>query len=173
MDKISLVVPSKEHEVQIKEYINEHINNGEAYIHGGALIEEMPYDEWLKQLQDNSDEETVRPDWVVSSTFIVVVNQRMIGMLDIRHTLNEFLSDYGGHIGYSVRPSERNKGYATAILRSRLEYCRKINLSEVMLACYKDNLASSRVIQKCGGQLTKESVYSDGKPVQIYWINLE
>ena len=170
MLKISLVVPAKEHETQVKEYIEEHKSFGEFDLHGGALIEKKTYDEWLQQLNNNLNEKTVNPEWVVSSTFFVIADRTIIGMIDIRHTLNQFLRDYGGHIGYGVRPTERNKGYATEILRLGLDYCKEIDLEKVMLACYKENKASGRTIVKCGGVLEKEFVYSDGKTVQVYWI---
>ena len=172
MLKISLVIPTKEHETQVKEYIEEHSKYEENDIHGGALIEKIHYDDWLKQLENNSNEKTVNPEWVVTSTFFGVADGNIIGMIDIRHTLNQFLRDYGGHIGYGVRPTERNKGYATEMLKLGLVYCKKIALEKVMLACYKENTASGRTIEKCGGILEKEFLYSDGKTVQVYWIDV-
>jgi predicted acetyltransferase len=172
MNGIRLVLPTKKHEAQIKEYIEEHIRNGEPDLHGGSLVEKKPYDEWLTQIKNNADEKTVSPDWVLSSVFFAVCGNKIIGIIDIRHTLNRFLKDYGGHIGYGVRPSERNKGYATEILKQGLAYCDKIGLREIMLACYKDNIASRRTIEKCGGKLEREFVYSDGKTVQIFWIKM-
>ena len=170
MSKLSLVVPTKEHEAQVKEYIEEHCNYEEFDLHGGALIEKMPYDDWLWQLKNNSNEKTVNPEWVVSSTFFAISDGVIVGMIDIRHTLNQFLREYGGHIGYGVRPTERNKGYATEMLRLAIEYCKEIDIEKVMLACYKKNEASGKTIEKCGGILEKEFVYSDGKIVQVYWI---
>jgi len=171
-DRISLVLPTIEHEEQVKNYIDEHINNGELDLHGGALIEKMAYADWLKQLKNNSDEKTVNSEWVVSSTFFAVADGKIVGIIDIRHTLNQFLKDYGGHIGYGVRPSERRKGYATEILRLGLEYCKTIHLSSIMLACYKDNEASGKTILNNGGKLEREFEYIDGKTVQVYWITV-
>jgi predicted acetyltransferase len=93
-------------------------------------------------------------------------------MIDIRHSLNEFLSKYGGHIGYGVRPSERNKGYATQMLRMALQYLKQIGLTKVMLACYQENVASRRTIEKCNGVLEREFLHSDGKTVQVFWITI-
>lgn len=92
-------------------------------------------------------------------------------MIDIRHSLNDFLCNYG-HIGYGVRPSERKKGYATQMLKMALDYARQIRLSKVMLACYKDNEASSKIIQKCNGIFEKEILHPNGKIIQVYWITL-
>ncbi|MPN27600.1 hypothetical protein SDC9_175034 [bioreactor metagenome] len=86
--------------------------------------------------------------------------------------MNDFLYSYGGHIGYGVRPTERCNGYATAILQMALEYSKDTGLKRVMLACNKDNAASRKTILKCGGIKEKEFIYTDGKSIEIYWINL-
>ena len=97
---------------------------------------------------------------------------KLIGIIDIRHELNDFLAAFGGHIGYGVRASERRNGYAAKILRMGLELCKSINLGRVMLACYKDNAASGKTIVNNGGMLEREFVHADGKTVQVYWITL-
>ncbi|NMB54599.1 MAG: GNAT family N-acetyltransferase, partial [Leptolinea sp.] len=117
---------------------------------------------------------TVQEGWVVSSTFFGIRESdgRIVGMIDIRHTLNDFLRNNGGHIGYGVRPSERFKGYATRMLELALEKCRQLGLERVMLACEKENTASRKTIMKCGGGLEREFEHSDGKTVQVFWITI-
>lgn len=144
-------------------------------LHGGSLFDSIDsYEEWLDHLKANSRPETLRPGWVVSSTFFAVRGSdgKIVGMVDIRHELNDFLRNYGGHIGYGVRPSERNKGYATRILLLALDYCRGLGLDKVMLACDKENAASRKTILKCGGVLEHEFLHTDGKTVQVFWISL-
>lgn len=176
MDLLELVTPNPSHQAAALDYIREHAENGEPDLHGGALLEKIQsYDEWLERLRANSDEKTVRPGWVVSSTFFAVrpADGRIVGMIDIRHSLNDFLRNYGGHIGYGVRPSERNKGYATQMLRLALAYARKIGITRMMLACYQDNEPSARTILKCNGVLEREFVHTNGKTVQVYWITID
>lgn len=175
MDSIVLAKPTKAFEAAAQEYIAEHIAAGEADLHGASLLEKKPtYDDWLRHLQATSDAATVDPGWVVASTFFAVraVDSRLIGVIDIRHRLNDFLYNYGGHIGYGVRPTERRKGYATEILRLGLDYCKTIGLQKVMLACYKDNVASAKTILKNGGELKREFTHTDGVVVQVYWAQL-
>ncbi|HON10797.1 MAG TPA: GNAT family N-acetyltransferase, partial [Chitinispirillaceae bacterium] len=99
------------------------------------------------------------------------------------HNLNnEFLAQYGGHIGFSVRPCERKKGYGTEILRMGLLYAKSLGIKKVMLGCFSDNLPSARTIEKCGGILTETKKYLDNqvyhiddmmeKFINIYWIDL-
>ena len=186
MTEIELIKPKKEHEAIVNDFIKEHVENNEFEIHGGALVEKSDYDTWLKQLTNNSDKSTVSKDWVVASTFLAIRKSdgSLIGIIDIRHELNDFLQSYGGHIGLGIRPSERGKGYASAITMEGLSFCKKIGLRKVMLACYKDNLASRKTIEKCGGELKKEFALSEmdnfplckenfeDKIVQVFWITI-
>lgn len=175
MGNIILVKPTKRHEAAAAEYIQEHLAAGEHDLHGASLLEQMDtYDGWLKHLAQQSHSSTVSADWVVSTTLFAIdkAADKLIGVVDIRHELNDFLAGYGGHIGFGVRPSERHKGYATEILYDALEVCKSIGLHKVMLACYKDNVASSKTITNNGGSLDREFPHSDGKTVQVYWITL-
>ena len=175
MDKIKLVIPCKDLEADALSYRKEHFDCGELVINGSSLFDTIEsYDEWLLHVRNYSDKETVQPDWVTGTVFFGVreSDNRIIGVIDVRHYLNDFLSEYGGHIGYAIRPSERRKGYATEMLRLALDYCKGLGLDKVMLGCYKDNLPSVRTIEKCGGVLEKEIPYLDGKQMFIFWIML-
>lgn len=176
MDRLTLVTPTKSHEQAALDYKQEHADQHEFHLYGSSLFNAADsYDAWLKQLQNNSSPLTVQSDWVVSSTFFAIreSDSRIVGMVDIRHALNDFLRNYGGHIGYGVRPSERNKGYATQILMLALDYCRHLGLENVMLSCNKENVASRKTILKCGGVLERVFLHTDGNYVQVFWITLE
>lgn len=100
---------------------------------------------------------------------------RLLGLLQIRLELRGYLVDFGGHIGYCVRPSERRKGYATQMLRSALPICTETGLSEVLITCLEDNIGSAKTIESCGGKY--EKTLFDDKNYQAnmkrYWIKLE
>ena len=95
-----------------------------------------------------------------------------VGAVNIRHYLNDSLLKTGGHIGDGVRPSERRKGYATAMIALALEECRKLGIHKVLMCCDKENIASAKSIIKNGGILENEFVNSDGKVEQRYWISI-
>lgn len=155
--------------------MQEHFDAGENDLHGTSLLSEMPsYDAWLDHLDKQSDPTLINPDWVTASTFLVIrkEDQKLIGLIDIRHELNEFLQSYGGHIGYGIRPTERKKGYAEEMLRLALAFCRDLGLEKVMLSCDRENLASKKTILKNGGVFEREFTYKPGEIIQIYWINL-
>lgn len=94
-----------------------------------------------------------------------------VGAVNIRHELNEGLLKTGGHIGDGIRPSERRKGYATAMIALALDECRKLGINKVLMCCDKDNIASAKSIIKNGGVLENE-VEENGHIEQRYWIQL-
>ena len=115
---LRLVRPNKEHELQALDFKQEFFSNNEKIINGSELLDQMAnYEEWLVSVTNNVREETVNPSWVITDTFFAVDESgRIVGIIDLRHTLNDFLKDFG-NCGYSVRPSERRKGHHYGELR--------------------------------------------------------
>ncbi|MGN0038391.1 MAG: GNAT family N-acetyltransferase [Coriobacteriales bacterium] len=173
MECIHLELGEEHHEAAALAFVREFKDAGETVINGSAQLDQMGYAEWLANCRRNASAETVRPDWAVATTFFAVrdSDERIVGMIDVRHSLaTPYLRDYSGHIGYSVRPSERRKGYATKMLRMALEYCAGLGLETVRIGCYSSNHASVGVIERCGGHLAEEKDYLDGKPMLIFEV---
>lgn len=172
-DKINLITPSKELEQQALEYRREHFNFGESVINGSELLDKMDdYDEWLNRVSLNSNAETVLSDWVLTDTFFAVreSDKKIVGIVDLRYQLNEFLKDFG-HCGYSVRPAERNKGYATEMLAQICQKAKSHGLKHLQLSVEKGNIPSIRTILKNGGQYRRS--FCIGKEIaDIYFIDL-
>ena len=111
--------------------------------------------------------------WVPASTFWLICKNRIVGTCDLRHELNDSLRNFGGHIGYAVRPSQRGKGYGRQMLRLALEKARALGIKKMLVTCGDDNIASVRVIEKNGGKLA-DKVASEHREVltRRYWIEL-
>ncbi|WP_321387114.1 GNAT family N-acetyltransferase [uncultured Enterococcus sp.] len=175
MEKITLIEPSLAYEEQVQSYRAEFIENGDSMDGTSFLREYEQVPEWLAFIEKNRHAETVTEGLVVATELLAVrsSDNRLVGMIDIRHTLNDYLLRFGGHIGYSVRRSEWNQGYAKEMLRQALDFCRTLELEKVLITCDKTNPASAKVIQFNGGKLENELLdESDGEIVQRYWINL-
>lgn len=175
MEALKLVTPTEAHQAAAEAFKNEFMEYGEQIINGSALLDQMEYLPWLENMRNNNNPQTVSSDWVVSSTFFAMRESdgAIVGIIDVRHSIKQpFLSQYGGHIGYAVRPGERRKGYAVQMLRQALAFTREIGLEKVMLGCYCDNTASKRTMEACGAKWTETKPYADGKMMDIYWITL-
>ena len=114
-----------------------------------------------------------KPPLVPDSTFFCLDEERgsFVGAVNIRHYLNDALLKSGGHIGDGVRPSERRRGVATAMIGLALDECRKLGIDRVLMVCDRDNIGSARSIINNGGVLENE-VEHDGHIIQRYWIEL-
>jgi predicted acetyltransferase len=115
-----------------------------------------------------------RPGKVRETIFWLINDQEFVGRLSLRHTLNGNLLQFGGHIGYEIRPSCRRQGYGKAILRLGLEEAREIGLQRVLITCDDTNVASAKIIEANGGVL-ENTVLLFGRtiPTRRYWIALQ
>ncbi len=127
---------------------------------------------WTQLLAGMSDPSVpVRAGAVHASFWWIVEGDEYLGAIDLRHYLNDVLRDGGGHIGYSVRPSARGRGLASWALGQVLLKARELGLERVLLTCDPDNGASSRVIERNGGELTEVRDTGLGMK-RFYWIDL-
>jgi predicted acetyltransferase len=112
------------------------------------------------------------PPGEVHTTFLWIMSgSEFLGSIDLRHYLNDFLADAGGHIGYSVRPTARGSGVATWALRTTLPLAVGLGLSRVLLTCDPDNEASRRTIENSGGIYEGRRATSIGPKLRS-WIDL-
>jgi predicted acetyltransferase len=127
---------------------------------------------WVETLHRRSDHAVPAPEGRVHSTYWwVVQGDRYLGAIDLRHSLNDFLLEAGGHIGYSVRPSARRRGVASWALGAVLPRARALGLRRVLLTCDDDNVGSVRTIEANGGVLEDVRDTSEGRK-RRYWIAL-
>ena len=110
----------------------------------------------------------------VPATFLVAeVEGQVVGRVSIRHELNAYLADVGGHLGYAVRPGFRRRGYATGILRQSLVVASALGLERVLVTCDVDNVGSAKVIEICGGVLQNVVPGPGGSvPKCRYWVEV-
>ena len=176
MERLRHVVPSMEYMEQGIEYIEEHINAGSNINGSGGLHRYLDnYQGWLEKLEQ--DRKCIPNEQrVPAETYYLVREEdnKIIGMINIRLVLNERLQQCGGHIGYGIRPSERNKGYNKINLYLALLRCQNLGIKEVILDCDSSNLASSRTMESLGG-IRIDEYYSKQEQCQVwrYIINVD
>lgn len=109
---------------------------------------------YVAEVVAQSDPDSPRPEgWVPATTRWWVAGERYLGRIAIRHQLTPWLLEYGGHIGYDVRPSARRQGHATAMLHAALPVAAGLGITSALVTCDHDNVGSRKVIEACGGRL--------------------
>lgn len=177
MEKFKHVRPIKKYEKRAIEYINEFYEykseiNGVGELH--RFLDD--YDGWLLKLEEDRNR-IPSEEKVPAETFFLVreSDDKIVGMINIRLVLNERLKKFGGHIGYSIRPTERQKGYNKINLYLSLLCCQDHGIKEVLMDCDKNNPASAKTMISLGGNLVRE-YYDDENAhctVQVYVIDVD
>lgn len=137
-------------------------------------VEEGHFAAYVAGLEAQEREEGLPEGIVPQTTFwLVRGGNYIIGVTRFRHRLTPGLEQWGGHIGYAIRPSERRRGYATLMLKLALREAKKLGLKRVLLTCDPENTASARVMLKNGAVQGTDSTHPEtGKPHSRYWIAL-
>ncbi len=170
--RLKLVFPTLQMEQKALDYRQECFDAGEVEINGDAGLDHADnYADWIKRIESDLTIKYETNALVPATEYFAFDGDRMIGTIQIRHKLNEYLFNYAGHIGYEIRPSERRKGYAAEMLSLALQKCRELGLERVLITCVKTNIGSAKTMIKNGGVLENE-VLKDGVSFQRYWIEL-
>ncbi len=174
MNLLNLVFPTLAHKEAVLDYRQEFLNHFESVIPGGAFLDSIDsYEKWLTQIEKCATLDTVPSDLVFSETFLAIRpdDQKIVGMIQLRYFLNEGLKNFG-HCGYSVRPSERQKGYATTMLHLVCQKAQEAGMDHLQLSASQSNQASIRTILKNGGKYQWSFLHNDEQG-NVYFISLE
>lgn len=174
MNALILVKPSEDYIEEIRAYRQEFFDFSSYFNGDSGLRKFEDINAWIEQCRLMENKETLpNPDRVEAEQFMLVdkSEKRILGMINFRHYLNAYLAEYAGHIGYAIRPSERRRGYATAMLKLCLQKCRMFGIDKVLLTCNEDNEGSRRTILLCGGVFDRKTI-KDDEVQERYWITL-
>lgn len=178
MERFFLEEPSIKRKEEAIEYVLEHIQyNSNMSGTGGLDKNYLNYEEWLEKNELMKYPNTCQVNRCPAYTFFLIRDNdnKIIGMINIRYNLTEYVEIYGGHIGYGIRPTERCKGYNKINLYLGLLKARDIGLDKVLLTALDSNPASYKTILSLGGVL--ENKIPDDKEDTLllgrYWINVE
>ncbi len=164
-----------EHETALCEFLADFAAADETDIPAYFADPTWSHAEIVEAFARQSRGEGLAEGWVPGSTLFLVHEGHILGVANLRHRLTDHLTRFGGHVGFSVRPSERCKGYAACLLDLVKEYVLRseLGIDRLLVTCHSASAASARVIEKCGGILEDESYYEPEKhSVRRYWIPL-
>ena len=173
MEKKGRLVSLKVHHRDALEAFLSEFDGDPDKLHGYFCPRDSTIEKAVHLLSAWSRGEEIDPGYVPCSTWFWQEEGVLQGVINVRHWLTDDLKRHGGNIGYSVAPSHRRKGVATAMLGAVLEHCRDLGISRALLTCALENPGSYRTIEANGGVLDREEWIESMRYVQRwYWISL-
>ena len=180
MEKFYLERPSIERKIEIIEFLDEFVKYG-SDINGSGLLDKIYYgytfEEALDRCLKMEDEEYAKSiGRCQGKTFLLIRedDNKIVGTINVRWNLNKKMLQFGGHIGYGIRPTERRKGYNKINLYLGMLEAKKVGLEKVMLDCDVNNLGSDKTLKALGGKLERTEIDpSDGILTNVYWFNVD
>lgn len=172
MKNLKLIPPTVKLENEYKEMLKEWHDSGEVLVPFILRYDPKDFKKFVKQMEGFKKGTDIPETFVPHSTFWLVNSEdKILGVVNIRHKLNDKLNLIGGHIGYGIRPTERRKGYATKILELALKEVKKLDITKALVTCDRNNIASKKTILKNNGILYQENEV-DGVNVLGFWIDV-
>lgn len=172
---MKLIEPTIEYDRQIQAYRKEFLDSGDSMDGTSSLRRFENSQAWIDYINAHKDPLTVPDGHAPASQYVFIreEDQKIVGMIDIRFRLTDYLERFGGHIGYSVAPSERRKGYAAQMLGLSLRLLKQSGVANVLITCIQGNEGSRRTILHHGG-VFESTVYEpdEGVNIERYWIDL-
>lgn len=137
-------------------------------------LDKMNYEEWLDDLEKNKYEKNLPNDYSPHTLYLALNEEnQLVGAIGLRWKQVPILMTFGGLIGYSIRPNQRGKGYASEMLKLAVEKFANTDIENILITCKDFNIASKKVIKKNGGIF--ENVYNnidDGYNYLRYWVKI-
>ena len=171
---IRLVKPTVKLKAEFLEMVREYLAAGENKEDWRFEQALNGFEKYVQKFLDYAKGKNLPDGWVTDSTlWLVKDGKTVLGRTSIRHRLTPTLEQRGGHIGYYIRPSQRQKGYGSLILALSLEKAKQIGIKRVLVTCDDDNIASVKIIEKNGGVFMDKIVpQADNRLTRRYWIDL-
>ncbi len=169
-DSLTLVSPSVKYKNSFHEFYLNYKSSGEDLVPFVIKFYKDNINEYIDILDGFTKGENVPKEFVPTTTFWLINNSNeVLGVVNIRHYLNEKMLLSGGHIGYGIAPKYRRKGYGTIILKLALQKAKELDIKKCLVVCDKENVASQKIIQNNNGILESEE-YVDNGYICRYWI---
>jgi len=178
MGKIRLVEPTMEYKDDIwqfrQEVLDSDFDDKNQFAGCGSLASSNSSEEWIKTCSLRKSENTcLGTGTIVPSHMFLAIrisDNRIVGIIDLRHHINHpILGTWGGHCGYTVRPSERHKGYAKEMLKLNIFNARQLGITKMLVTCDSSNIASEKVILANNG-VFESNIEVDGNVIKRFWI---
>ncbi|TCI28271.1 GNAT family N-acetyltransferase [Exiguobacterium sp. SL-10] len=169
---LRLVKTSMDQEAKVIDFLKEWWERGETIVPNAVDRDASDFSSYVKQIRDK-EVRVNNVSWVPSTTYWLTDGEELLGAANIRHELNDNLINFGGHIGYGIKPSARGRGLATKQLELALEKAKELGIERALITCDRTNVASRQVILNNGGVPDTPFMEGSGKVVERFWIELK
>ena len=172
MDDVRLIEPTAFLEKEYNEMLSEWHHTGESLVPFILKYDSSDFEKLINLIKGFKKGINIPDSFVPHSTFwLVNRDNKILGVVNIRHSLTDSLRKDGGHIGYGIRPLERRMGYATRILKLALNEAKKLGITQALVTCDKDNIGSEKTILKNKGIFNQEYIVDGGIKLS-FWIEI-
>ena len=167
---VKLIFPSEKNKEDVLDFYREIEMAGSECI---GKRNSNHYEAWLEEMRNRQAGTNLPEAYVRENFYLCYDEEKLIGVYSLKFELTDYLLHFGGHIGYAVRPSQRKKGYATAILAKGLQKAKELGFFRVLCICDEDNIASEKTILKNGG-VFENALFDPEEDVKVkrFWIEL-
>ena len=167
---MTFLLPTEQNQADVQAFYREMEAAGDACIGIGHYRD---YPRWLLEMQNRHTGAHLPEGYVRENFYLCYEGDLLVGVFSLKFALTDYLLNFGGHIGYATRPSERNRGLATRMLEQGLDLAAGFGFDRILCVCDEDNLPSERVILKNAGVLEdKRYDPEEGVFVKRFWIAL-
>ena len=142
---LDFILPTEQNREDVLSFYDEIEHTGGECIGIGNY---KNYDLWLEEMHNRHTGKNLPDGYVRENFYLCYEEKRLIGVFSLKFELTDFLLNYGGHIGYATRPSDRKRGLATQMLKQGLKLAKKFGFDRILCICDSDNYASEKVIMK-------------------------
>lgn len=171
-EELKLLVPDESHEMAWHEVLDEFAAYKEKITPYSFDNRTRDFSAYLKRTREIAAGKNLDGLVRADTYFLLDGKDAILGAINLRYDLNEYLFNFGGHIGYGIRPTQRGNGYATYMLKNVLPPYKVMGFKKVLITCNADNIASEKVILKNGGVKENEVKEENGNSIYRYWISL-
>lgn len=167
---IKFTLPDETNKDNVLDFYAEFERRGESCV-GSAGHED--YAAWLRDKRNRSSGENLTEGCVRENFYLCYEGSRLVGVFSLKFELTEYMLNYGGHVGYAVRRSERNRGLAAEMLEQGLHLARSFGLERVLAVCGEDNYAAQKVVARNSG-VFENKMYDEKEKAYVnrFWIDL-
>lgn len=167
---LRLIKPTTKLENQYADMMQDWFDSGDELVPFILKYDFKDFKKFIEQINGFEKGIDIHESFIAHSTFwLMNDDNKILGVVNIRHDLTPNLKKEGGHIGYGIRPTERRKGYATKILELALVEAKKLGIKRALITCNHDNIGSIKTILNNKGEFFEENMV-DQKKIRKYWI---